>query len=115
MTSVAQLLNLYCTGPLDPLLTNPFPEGTEVLSVYITGNVTILTMADPFSELTGLDLALACAALHRTTSGITGTPMVQIGCQTAKVDGKSHITITENTILYLDSVPPATKEGATEE
>ena len=115
LSSVMHLLDLYCQGPSDPTLTNPIPEGTSVVSVHVTGNVTIVTLTDAFAELTGLELVIACAGFHRTISALTGTPIVQIGCQSVKLDGKNHITIDSDTLLYIDTVPTETEIITTEE
>ena len=114
-STTAMLLDQYLQGPLDPLLHNPFPSGTKVVEVYIMGNVTLVTLTDAFAQLSGLDFALACASISRTVSGITGTPMVQIDCETVKLNGSQHITITPDTYLYLDDVPAAPETTATEE
>lgn len=115
LATITLLLDQYLQGPLDPKLVNPFPEGTAVVEVYVMGNVTLLTLTDSLAQLEGLDLLLACASISRTVTGITGTPMVQISCKTAKLDGKPKILIASDTIQYLDTVPTEPEEQLTEE
>lgn len=113
--STIVLLNRYLQGPQDPLLKNPFPAGTNVTELYVMGNVTLVTLSDEFAQLSGLDLALACASISRTVSGITGMPIVQLDCETVKLNGSQHITVTPDTFLYLDDIPAPAETISTEE
>ena len=115
LSTIEQLLNRYLQGPQDPLLRNPFPDATTVITVYVMGNVTLLTVSDNFSQLEGLDLVMACSSLSRTVSGMTGTPIVQISCESVKLDGKNHITIGPDTILYIDTAPEESETPSTED
>lgn len=115
LSSTAQLLDQYLLGPQDSMLNNPFPSGITVINVYVMGNVTLVTLSDNFAQLQGLDLALACASISRTVSGITGTPVVQIRCENEKLNGKNHITITEDSFLYLDNVAEKMESQPAEE
>ena len=114
-SSITLLLDQYFLGPRDPLLRNPFPEDVSVVEVSVLGNVTLVTLTDTFAQLNGLDFALACASISRTVSGITGTPMVQLDCETIRLNGNKHFTITPGTILYLDNVPSKEESLSTEE
>ena len=72
------LLNLYLQGPADNSLQNPFPKELSVRSYAVLDTEVILELSPQFSEISGLDLTLACASLGKTIFRMTDTEKVTI-------------------------------------
>ena len=114
LSSIADILNAYMKGSVNPLLRNPFPAGLEILSVYVMEDSIYLTVSDDLAELTGLDLVLACTCLGQTAAEMTDTQVAQISCENAKLDGVKYFTVSSDTISYLDPIPEEITEPTTE-
>lgn len=56
----------YFSGPTDPALELPFPKSTRILSWYIDGELLTLELSEEFSQLSGVDLTIACGCITRT-------------------------------------------------
>lgn len=107
-SAAIEMLNLYLQGPLDPLLTNPFPEGICVLSIYVMEDTVNITVSDELAQLNGVSLVLACTALGKTATVMTKTESAIIRCETAKLNGLDSFTVTDGNILFLDTPPQET-------
>ena len=101
--TVAEIINIYLTGPAESTLANPFPEKMSLESVVIEDQTLIITVSNQLSELTGIHLMIACACIAKTGMDLTNTSTVQISCKTALLDGKKFIILRNNTILFDDS------------
>jgi len=112
--TLAQLLNQYLQGPKDPLLKNPFPKDTSILSVYIREDTVYVTVSDHLAQLNGVNLIIACTSLGKTAAHMYQTSDACIICETAQLDGKNSILISDSTILYLDTVTTETTTPVTE-
>lgn len=98
----AYLLNVYLSGPLSPEFVSPFPSKVRLLALEIQETNAILTLNRRFSELTGLDLTIACACLTMTTISLTGVETVTIQADSAMLDSARQITMDTNCFLLLD-------------
>lgn len=96
------LLAEYLRGPRDPNLLSPFPPGTYVVDILQEDTEITVTMSDSISNLTGIDLTLACSALAKTLIGLTGAEQVQIQAITATIGGERCIILTEEMLTFLD-------------
>lgn len=105
MYSAAELLNIYLLGPIDERYANPFPEGLSVRSVYTRGDTIQVTVTDELATLSGAPLILACACVGKTAMALTGAEKAEIRCENLLLDGKSHITISKDSVIYTDALP----------
>lgn len=76
-----RLLELLLLPPEDPLLLSPFPNGTQVQELSISGKRAYVDFSANYGRLSGIDLSLAdyCVALTLT-----------------QLDGVNAVTITAN-------------------
>ena len=97
------LLNLYLSGPKSSNLKSPFPSGTQLISIDIEQGRACLVLSNEFSELTGVDLSLACACLALTASDITQCVKVEISVENALLDNRQKILMDTSTLQMSDS------------
>lgn len=97
------LLNLYLRGPKSDTLLQPFPEDCTAVSYTKKNNAITLTVSDALSDLTGMELTVACVCLAKTVTGITGFDTVIIQSQSQLLDGKKSITIQNGKPIILDN------------
>lgn len=60
------LLAAYFSGPTDPALELPFPKTTEIEAWSIDHGILTLELSEEFSQLSGVDLTIACACITKT-------------------------------------------------
>lgn len=102
--SSQKVIDEYLLGPLDPALSNPFPTGTQLVSLRVEGAVLYMTLTDQLSELTGIPLIMACACLARTAIMLTDSVQVQIRCESAMLDGGQVIIMNSETVIFDDPI-----------
>ncbi len=100
--TAAEIINIYLSGPSIPTLISPFPEKLSLESVIIDDQTLYITVSNQLSELTGVNLMIACACLGKTGMELTNTSTVQISCRTAPLDGKKFIILRDNAIFFDD-------------
>ena len=105
------LLNQYLGGPKSDALSRPFPKSCTILSLSTADDTLSLVISDKFAGLTDMDLAIACVALAKTATGITGCDTVVIQAKTKLLDGRESITIQDGVpLLQDDYVAPSQPE-----
>lgn len=100
---IIQILKDYLAGPDDNDLISPFPEGIEIINVTLAEGSLLLEFNDRLSELSGMDLTLACACITKTCLGLTDATSVTIRAEGAALDGAAQITMTADSLVLLDS------------
>ena len=100
--NLTHLLNLYFQGPSDEMLTSPFPEGLNVISAHFNHNALDLILSDEFSELSGIQLTLACACIARTCLLWEGVDAINIRVQDNKAEASQTILLTKDSIEFFD-------------
>jgi hypothetical protein len=99
-----QVIEQYLLGPLDPSLVNPFPAGTQLVSIRAKGKVLHMILTNQLSELTGVSLIMACACLAKTAITLTNTTKVQIRCESTMLDGQTSIIMDKDTVFFNDPI-----------
>lgn len=102
------LLNVYLTMETDPYYAPTFPEGTEILIMELEDGTADILLSSAISQLTGLDLTIACACLTKTVIELTGVDSVIIRARGTTLDGASYITMDLSSIYFLDDYVPET-------
>lgn len=102
--SSKKVIDEYLLGPLDPALSNPFPTGTQLVSLRVEGAVLHMTLTDHLAELTGVPLIMACACLAKTAIILTNTAQVQIRCASASLDGEKVIVMGQGSVIFDDPI-----------
>ena len=103
-SDLVRILNNYLKGPETDELLNPFPAKTEIISVSRDDENITLVLSSEFSELTGLDLSIACAAISMTLFEITQCSSVTISADNVLLDGAEHIVISSDTLYMADFI-----------
>lgn len=102
--SSRQVIDAYLLGPLDPALSNPFPAGTQLVTLRVEGAVLHMTLTDQLAQLTGIPLIMACACLAKTAITLTNTAQVQIKCESAMLDGERVIVMSKDSVIFDDPI-----------
>lgn len=76
--NLAQLLNLYLSGPTADNLMSPFPEGTSVLNIREDSEQVTLILSGEYFTLSGVDLTLANCCLSKTISEFSGVDQIYV-------------------------------------
>lgn len=90
------LLQLYLEGPVTETLTNPFPQGTKLLTCHLRDKSLTISLSSEFSALEGTRLTIASACLTETCFRITDAESLVLVC------GSQRYTYTRESFLYLD-------------
>lgn len=96
---LAYLLSLYLQGPQSDTLRSPFPENLTLVQVRQQEAYLEVVVSHRLSDLTGIELTLACSCLAKTCMALSGAQEVRISAQEQLLDGASYITITADSIL----------------
>lgn len=97
------ILEQYFKGPESGNLSAPFQKSTRLISVRLIDAQMRLMVSDDFSELSGIDMTLACACIARTCLGFEGVESVSISAAGASLGGKSAVVMHEDDIILKDS------------
>ncbi len=112
---LAALLGEYLQGPQSSDLRSPFPADAKILQIQQEGSILQLTMNDRFSQLSGMELTMACACLTKTGLTLTNCQTVQIVIDGTLPDTQRIITMDAQTLLLMDDIitttPTETQEG----
>lgn len=99
---IAGLISLYLKGPSSDTLRSPFPQGVSVIRFSSTSNTATLELSQEFSQLSGIDLTLACACIANTLFDLTELDRVQIFAADSQLDGQASISLDRDDIYYMD-------------
>ena len=97
------ILSSYLEGPKSSDLKSPFPAGTALVSFSVDQQIASIVLNNVFSDLSGIELTLACACLSLTVEDISGCAQVQISAQNTLLDNKQIITINTNDLKLYDN------------
>ena len=101
------LISLYLRGPLDSGLQSPFPEGTMLEDISTEDGVVTVSLSREFSQLSGMELTLACACLSSTCFGLTDAEFVTILSPKTELYSQVEVTMDRNCLTLLDDSPVA--------
>lgn len=102
-TDYRWVLEQYFLGPESEDLVAPFQKSTKLISVKLIDAQLRLMVSDDISELSGIDLTLACACITRTCMGFDGVESVSISAEGATLAGKTSIVMHADNMLLEDS------------
>ena len=110
LVSTETILQLYFAGPQGENFNTPFPAGLRLVSTAQEADTLYLTVSDELSQLSGLDLTLACCCITLTCLDITDVESVCIQAETATLGGEKTITMNRDCLLLLDHSNQASPE-----
>ena len=96
------VLLTYLEGPTTEDLESPFPRDTEMLDWKRIGTSLHINFSKPFSQLSGIDLTLACACIAKTCMDVTDAQIIRIRADGALLNGSTYIVMDEESIRVLD-------------
>ncbi len=97
------ILNAYFDGPSDESLLAPFPNSLELLTVQQDDTNLRVNVSDELSQLSGIDLTLACSCITLTCLEMEGIESVTITANGSPLDGKHAVVMDKGDILLEDS------------
>lgn len=100
-----ELIAQYLLGPTKEELTSPFPEDLKLISITQEENNVAVVLSGELSDLSGIELTLACSCLARTLQSIFPADSYEISTAEGKLNGKSSILITSETFVWEDTIP----------
>lgn len=107
--SLEHLLALYFKGPVTLGFVSPFPQGLQIESITESGNRIQITLSSDFSELTGIDMTLACACLAKTIRELAEAEFIVISYDNTSTGKRQAITLGPNSFLLVDDSASADK------
>lgn len=96
------ILSEYLLGPTEAGMADPFPDGTELISLKQKDDHITIVLSDHLATLSGIELTKACVCLARTALGLTGAKTAAISCETQLIDGEQALTISNDSVLWVD-------------
>ena len=96
-----QVLSAYFSLRDDAVFT-PFPANISICSLKLKEDHATLVLSDEFASINGIDLTMACVAITKTVSALTGATTVTIGCNTVQLDGEQSLTFSESSFVWAD-------------
>lgn len=108
------LLNVYFNGPTTHGLTSPFPRALKAINYSVFGATALVQVSSEISQLTGIDLSIACACIASTVfEQNENLERVQISSTGSYLDGSNSVTFSRGELLLLDTdaLPAPTVES----
>lgn len=101
--NLQELIEFYLKGPVSSEFTSPFPDGADVEQLSLGTTRIQISLNETFTELSGLDLTLACACLAKTIQEAAQVEYVQITFENSSTGKRSVITIGPSNLLFMDN------------
>lgn len=98
------LINLYFDGPKTSNCTSPYPSNVRATKLFFSDDVARIYLNDRFSDISGINFTMACACLAKTLMDFYACNTVEINYARAFNDGSTSVTITKDSMLFLDTV-----------
>ncbi len=103
-TDLTKIIESYIAGPISDTLYCPISKNVTVQNIQHKDDTVEILFSTNFSNLTGLDLSIACVGIGKTILSCTDTQNVKIQAENARLDGENAITVTNENVLLLDEM-----------
>lgn len=100
-----ELIIQYLLGPAKKELVSPFPDNLQLISITREENKVAIILSNELTDLSGIELTLACSCLARTLQSIFPADSYEISSAEGKLNGKSSILIAPETFVWEDTIP----------
>lgn len=97
------MLVTYFAGPVSSDLESPFPRDTAPIDWNMNNTRLTINLNEEFSQLSGIDLTIACACIAKTFLELTEATSVCIRADGAMLNGSDSIVISENSLSLTDN------------
>ncbi len=98
-----ELIAQYLRGPNSDELENPFPQDIALASITVDARRVIIALSPSFSQLSGIDMTLACSCLGTTLFDLYDCQTVEIVSEGLFVNGKSSVVLQREDLVFFDS------------
>lgn len=98
------ILARYLEGTDDKDFVSPFPANTKLISMKVSTDTVEIVLSQEFSQLTQVDLTIACACLTMTISNITGCQTVEIFAADSSLNNQRSVIMDVNSIMTSDMI-----------
>lgn len=102
-TDYLWVLTEYFQGPRTSELTAPFQKATTVVSADLQDTQLRLNVSAELSELSGVDLTLACACIAMTCLEFPGVESVSIRASGRRLGGQQELVLSRSSLLLEDT------------
>ena len=92
----------YLKGPSNDKYYSPFPDGTALTELNMGDDVLYITLNKNFSDLTGIDLTLACACMAKTMREIADVDTIVIDVANGIYGKNLKVTIEKDGLITAD-------------
>ena len=75
-----KILADYFLGPASPELESPFPRDTKLVQWTRDNNTLSIQLNEAFTQLSGIELSVACGCIARTCFEMTDASAVHLTC-----------------------------------
>lgn len=106
---IVKLIDLYLDGPISDGYSSPFPPSVTVSKLTQNNKILNITLSSEFSNLTGIELTLACTCLSTTLFELTDAKSIVISANDALLDDAESVVLIRDTLVFSDSYNPTTE------
>lgn len=100
--NLTSFVRAYLLGPSSTDLQQFIPADVRLLSCQEDGNTVSLVMSNQMTQLSGVDLSMACSALLLTVNGYSGAQILRLSAEDGQLDGKNEIVLSMDDIVLMD-------------
>ena len=93
------LMHSLLSGPTDPGLQSPFPQGTAISSVRLTGTELQIDLSSVYGTLSGIGLSLADYAITLTMTQLPDVARVRVTVLGSDLVSRNHQTFYAQDLL----------------
>ena len=104
LQTLEDLLPVYLKGPESPELQTLIPNGVSLLSCVVNHDTAEIYLSSQFSELSGINLTIACGAMLLTIHDFAGVQSISVYAENEKLDDKEVFMLSLDDIVLVDKV-----------
>lgn len=101
--NLTAFLYTYLLGPASTELQSLIPTDVYLVSCSASDDVVNIVFNSRFSNLTGVKLSTACAAILMSVYDYTGIDTIRISAKDSKLEDKDVIVLSMDDIVLMDS------------
>lgn len=102
--SLEDLLAEYLDGPVSSELQTLIPSNVSLLSCVVNRDTADIYLSSQFSELSGINLTIACSAMLLTVHDFSGVQSICVYAENEKLDDKETFLLSLDDIVLVDTV-----------
>lgn len=104
--SPQELIRQYLTAVPGSQLVSPFPSGIRLIAYTQSERYVSMIVSDELASLSGMELTLSCVCLSKTCMELAQADIVEIRCQSQKLNGSESVIMTSDSFRLQDNYLP---------